>query len=100
MILLQICLLPFSVLLLLGAIFVIGSAGVAQAEHSTWIDQDDAWIDERMSAVTTGSVRLPGQSQSFDVSGKEQVDLLQTEIVHGYSIQESLSELPIYKLSR
>jgi len=98
MILLQVCLLPFSVLLLLGAIFVIGSAGVEQPKHSTWIDQDAAWIAERMSAVTTGSVRLPGQSQSFNVSGKEQADLPQTEIVHGYSLHESLSELPIYKL--
>ncbi len=98
MLILQILLVPFVVLLLLGAIFVIGTAGVAQAGHSTWIDQDDAWIDERMSAVTTGSVRLPGQSQSINVSAKDQVDLPQTEIVHGYSIHESLSELPIYEL--
>ncbi len=98
MIFFQICLLPFSVLLLLGAIFAIGSAGAEQPKHSTWIDQDDAWIDERLSAVTTGSVRLPGQSQTLEVSGKEQVDLLQTVTIRGDSIRESLSELPSYKL--
>ena len=98
MIFLQICLFPLSVLFLLGAIFTIGSAGVTQPEQSTWIDQDDAWIDERLSAATTGSVRLPSQSQSLDVSGKEQVDLLQAETFHGYSIHKPLSELPIYKL--
>ena len=98
MILLQICLLPLSVLLLLGAIFAIGSAGVEQPDQSTWIDQDDAWIDERLSAVTTGFVHLPCQSYSFDVSGNEQVELLHTEIIHGFVNRDSLSELLIYKL--
>lgn len=98
MIFLQICLLPLSVVFLLGAIFAIGSAGSTQPEQSTWIDQDGAWIDERLSAVTTGSVHLPCQSQSFNVSGEEAVDLLQAEIVHGYSIYEAPSELPIYIL--
>jgi hypothetical protein len=98
MILLQICLLPLTVLLLSGAIFAIGASGLEQTGNSVLIDQDEAWNDERLSAVTTDYVRLPGQSQCFYVSDKDQVDLLQTEIVHGYSIRESLSELPIYKL--
>ncbi len=91
MIILQICLIPLSVLLLLGAIFAIGSAGVTPPEKSTW-------IDEPLSAVTTGSVHLPRQSQSINISGKEAVDLLQAEIVLGNSILEAPSELPLYKL--
>ncbi len=98
MILLQICLLPFSVLLLLGAIFAIGSAGVEQPDQSTWIDQDDAWIDERLSAVTTGFVHLPCQACRIDVSDKEQVEFLHTEIIHGFVNRDSLSEMLIYKL--
>ena len=98
MILLQICLLPLSVLLLLGAIFAIGSTGLEQPNQSTWSDQDEAWIDERLSAVTTGIVHLPCQSYSFDVSGKEQVELLQIESTDGFVNRDSLSELLIYKL--
>ncbi len=96
MILLQICLLPFSILLLLGAIFMIGSAGLELVGNSARFDQNDAWIDERLSAVTTDSVPLPCYSQSFNVSSEEQVNPIQTEIVHGHSIHEFLSELPIY----
>jgi len=91
MIMLHICLIPISALLLLCAVFVIGSAGVTQPMQSTWIDQDDAWMDERLFAVTTGFVQLPCQSHSMDVSGNEHVDLLQIEITDDYSIRESLS---------
>jgi hypothetical protein len=89
MILLQICLLPFCVLLLLGAIFAIGSAGVEQLDQSSWIDPDKAWIEERLSTVTTGLVYQPSQAQSLAVSGKVQGDLLQIEIAYDYSIRES-----------
>jgi hypothetical protein len=89
MILLQICLIPFSILLLLGAIFAIGSAGVEQPDQSSWIDQDKAWIEERLSTVTTGLVYQPSQAQSLAVSGKVQGDLLQIEIAYDYSIRES-----------
>ena len=98
MIILQICLLPLSVLFLLGAVFAVGCDGVTPPVQSTWTDQDEAWIDERLSSVTTGFVHLPCQSYSFDVSGNEQVELLHTEIIHGFVNRDSLSELLIYKL--
>jgi hypothetical protein len=97
MVLLQICLLPLTVLFLLGAIFAIGSAGLGQPRQSTWMDQDDAWVDKRISSVTAGSIHLPGQLLSFNRSGKQQVDLPQTEISQDYSIRESLPELLIFK---
>lgn len=100
MILLQICLLPFSVLLLLGAIFVIGSAGIEQPESSTRIVQDVAFFDEPNSIWTTDSICLSYQSHSSKETGLEQVNLIQTEINQSNPPFESLSKLPIYKLSR
>lgn len=98
MLILQILIVPFVVLLLLGAIFVIGIAGVEQPKHSTGIDRDVACIDEPNPTWTTDSIRLPYQSQSFKKPGLEQVNMRQTEIIFSNPACESLSELPIYIL--
>jgi hypothetical protein len=98
MLVLQILIVPFVALLLLGAIFVIGFAGVEQPEYSTWIDQDVACIDEPDSTWTTDSISLPCQSQSSKITGMEQIDVIQTEFIYSNPPRESLSKLPIYKL--
>lgn len=98
MILLQVGLLPFSVLLLLGAILVIGSSGLEQPEQATWVDQDIPSADKINLTLAADHICLSYQTHNIKNLGSEQVNVIQTEINYSALRRESLSELPICEL--
>lgn len=98
MILLQILIVPGVALLLLGAIFVIGSAGVEQPGYSSWVDRDGSVTSDPDSTWTAYSIHLQRQSRSSNMTGLEQLSNIQSELMYSNPPHESLSELPLYKL--